>query len=173
MARALVGTEGTCVVILEAKIKLINNPPHRSLVALGFDDAFIAADHVPEILEVKPIALEGIEGSIIDGLRRKQAPHMDLLPEGHGFLLVEFGSDDPADSRAQTEQLMTRLRRLPETSGLRASTPRKNQGTSGRFAKQVREQRPLHRARPPNGKAGMMLLWRRKSWAPICVISAS
>ena len=39
---------------------------------------------------------KGFEGSIVDGLRKKGAPHLELLPEGRGILLVEFGSDDPA-----------------------------------------------------------------------------
>src|SRR6266850_2079587 len=32
VARALVGTEGTCAIVLEAKLKLIPSPPHRTLV---------------------------------------------------------------------------------------------------------------------------------------------
>src|SRR4029453_2208141 len=59
VARALVGTEGTCAIVLEAKLKLIPSPQHRALIALGYSDAFAAADHVPEILAFKPIGLEG------------------------------------------------------------------------------------------------------------------
>ena len=51
VARALVGTEGTCVNLLEAQVKLIKSPQHRALVGLGYKDAFAAADHVPEILK--------------------------------------------------------------------------------------------------------------------------
>jgi FAD/FMN-containing dehydrogenase/Fe-S oxidoreductase len=123
VARSLVGSEGTCVVVLEAKVRLIQDPPHRSLVVLGFDDAFIAADHVPQILEFAPIGLEGVEGSIIEGLRRKNTPHMDLLPEGHGFLLVEFGSDDAAVCHNRAEQLVAAMRRLPQAPGARIYTP--------------------------------------------------
>src|SRR5207302_430458 len=94
LARALVGTEGTCAIVLEAKLKLIHSPQHRVLVALGYEDAFHAADHVPEILQFEPIGLEGFEGSIVDGLRKKSAPNLELLPAGGGFLLVEFGADD-------------------------------------------------------------------------------
>ncbi|MGH9438551.1 MAG: FAD-binding oxidoreductase, partial [Terriglobia bacterium] len=86
VGRALVGTEGTCAMVLEAKVKLIHSPHHRVLVGLGYPDAFLAADHVPEILEFKPIGLEGFEGSIIDGLRKKKTPNLDLLPAGRGYL---------------------------------------------------------------------------------------
>src|SRR6185295_1815376 len=71
LARALVGTEGTCALILEAKLRLIESPQHRTLIGLGYKDAFEAADHVPEILEFEPIGLEGFEGAIVDGLRKK------------------------------------------------------------------------------------------------------
>ena len=54
VARALVGTEGTCAIVLEAKMRLIPSPQHRSLVGLGYADVFAAADHVPEILELPP-----------------------------------------------------------------------------------------------------------------------
>src|SRR5580704_4793353 len=71
VARALVGTEGTCVTVLEAKVRLIPSPQYRALVGIGYHDAFVAADHVPEILSFEPIGFEGFEGSIVDGLRRK------------------------------------------------------------------------------------------------------
>jgi FAD/FMN-containing dehydrogenase/Fe-S oxidoreductase len=110
VARALVGTEGTCAIVLEAKLKLIPSPQHRALVGIGYEDAFVAADHVPEILEYRPIGLEGLEGSIVDGLKQKGAPHVDLLPEGRGILLVEFGADDPSQSEAVAQKLLERLK---------------------------------------------------------------
>src|SRR5712691_8424299 len=93
VARALVGSEGTCVIVLEATLRLIASPQHRTLVGLGYPDAFAAADQVPEILQFKPIGLEGIEGNIIDGLHKKKAPNIELMPDGRGVLLVEFGLD--------------------------------------------------------------------------------
>jgi FAD/FMN-containing dehydrogenase/NAD-dependent dihydropyrimidine dehydrogenase PreA subunit len=110
VARALVGTEGTCVIVLEAKLKLIHSPQHITLVGLGYEDAFIAADHVPEVLEFQPIGLEGFEGSIVDGLKQKGAAHVDLLPDGRGILLVEFGSDDAAQSDAVARKLIERVK---------------------------------------------------------------
>src|ERR1700723_891565 len=113
VARALVGSEGTCVTVLEARLKLIHSPPHRALVGLGYNDAFLAADHVPEILNFHPIGLEGFEGSMVDGLAKKGAPNLDLLPEGRGYLLVEFGSDDPVQCQETAENLIEHIKRLP------------------------------------------------------------
>jgi FAD/FMN-containing dehydrogenase len=95
VARSLVGSEGTCAIVLDAKVTLVRSPQHRSLVGLGYADAFEAADHVPEILQFKPIGLEGFEGAMVDGLRTKGAANLELLPQGRGILLVEFGSDEP------------------------------------------------------------------------------
>jgi FAD/FMN-containing dehydrogenase/Fe-S oxidoreductase len=122
LARALVGTEGTCAVVLEARLRLIHSPQHRTLLALGYPDAFEAADHVPEILEFHPIGLEGFEGSIVEGLRKKGAPNLDLLPAGGGFLLVEFGSDDPREPESVAQKLLDRLKRLPNAPSTRLYT---------------------------------------------------
>jgi FAD/FMN-containing dehydrogenase/Fe-S oxidoreductase len=122
VARALVGTEGTCVTLLEAKVRLIPSPQHRVLVGLGYRDAFVAADHVPEILSLQPIGFEGFEGSIVDGLRRKGAPKLELLPAGNGIVLVEFGSDDPDHVRSLAQQLIDRLQRVPDPPTARLYT---------------------------------------------------
>jgi len=148
VARTLVGTEGTCVVVLEAKLKLIPSPPHRVLVALGYGDAFLAADHVPEILPFHPIGLEGFEGSIVDGLRRKGAPNLDLLPEGRGYLLVEFGADDPNDAKNLALQLIDRLQRAPNPPALRLYTDKE-----ARAVWQIRESGPRAAAFAPGAPA--------------------
>jgi len=115
VARALVGTEGTCAIVLEAKLSLIRSPRHRTLVGLGYPDAFSAADHVPQILELGPIGLEGFEGTMVDGLKSKGAPNLELLPDGRGILLVEFGSDEPHHSEALAAKLVDRLNRVSES----------------------------------------------------------
>jgi len=48
VARALVGTEGTCVTILEIIGNLVWNPPGRALLVLGYPDVFASGDHIPE-----------------------------------------------------------------------------------------------------------------------------
>jgi FAD/FMN-containing dehydrogenase/Fe-S oxidoreductase len=111
VARALVGSEGTCAIVLGATLRLIDSPQHRTL---GYPDSFAAADHVPAILESSPIGLEGFEGGIIDGLKHKAAPNLELLPAGRGILLVEYGSNDSAESRASAERLVETLSRLPD-----------------------------------------------------------
>ncbi len=108
VARALVGTEGTCATILSATLNLTASPPHRILTVLGFEDGFLAADAVPRVLEHKPIGLEGFDGLLLDFMRRKGLAIADLalLPSGRGFLLVEIGAWSAEDSQQKTEALV-------------------------------------------------------------------
>lgn len=105
VARALVGSEGTCVTVLEAELELVPSPPARTLVVLGYPSIFEAGDHVPAILAHGPIGLEGIDAMLIDNMKRKHMHPRDrkLLPDGKGWLMVEFGGDtrDEADGKAR------------------------------------------------------------------------
>jgi FAD/FMN-containing dehydrogenase/Fe-S oxidoreductase len=148
VARALVGTEGTCVVVLEAKVRLIHSPQHRTLLGIGYQDAFLAADHVPEILPFQPIGLEGFEGSIVDGLQKKGAPNLDLLPEGRGILLVEFGADDPEEARRRALELVERLKNVAAPPSSRLYTTKE-----ARAVWQIRESGPRAAAFAPGAPA--------------------
>ncbi len=108
VARALVGSEGTCATILSATLDLKDSPQHRRLVTLTFADQFIAADHVPQALAWKPIGLEGFDGLLIEMCRRKRLALDDLplLPPGGGHLLVEFGGWTVEDALAQAESFV-------------------------------------------------------------------
>jgi FAD/FMN-containing dehydrogenase/Fe-S oxidoreductase len=108
VARALVGSEGTCVTVVSATLNLRASPPHRVLTALAFPDAFLAADAVPAILEHKPIGLEGFDAMLVDFMRRKHLAEDDvkLLPPGGGYLLVEMGAWDAGEARALAEKLV-------------------------------------------------------------------
>src|SRR5687767_3765151 len=64
LARALVGSEGTCVTILEATVRLIEAPRAKALLVLGFSDIYGAADEVMDILDARPIGLEAIDDVI-------------------------------------------------------------------------------------------------------------
>src|SRR6185312_8283828 len=107
VARALVGTEGTCVIVLEATLELIPNPKERVLAVLGFPDIFQAADAVPQILRHKPIALEGMDEHLVDHMRTKHLHEEDLhfLPKGCGWLIVEFGGETKEQAGGQAEKL--------------------------------------------------------------------
>ena len=112
VAQALVGSEGTCVVILEAKVRLLDKPAAASLVVLGYKDVYEAGDHVPEIMRHKPIALEGMDDRLIADMKaiHLHPENVELLPEGGGWLLVEFGGASKADADAQARKMMDALK---------------------------------------------------------------
>jgi FAD/FMN-containing dehydrogenase/Fe-S oxidoreductase len=107
VARALVGSEGTCATVVAATLNLTNSPPFRVLTVLSFKDTFLAADVVPRALEFGPIGLEGFDGVLVDFMQRKNLAMSDvaLLPPGGGFLLVEMGAWDAAEAQAKAEAL--------------------------------------------------------------------
>src|SRR5579885_559501 len=113
VARALVGTEGTCVTVLEATTRLVYSPPARSLLVLGYPDAFSAGDHVMEVLAHGPVGLEGIDSRLVGYMRKKKLHPQDieLLPEGGGWLPVEFGGESKEESDERARRLMDELKR--------------------------------------------------------------
>ncbi|MDA8107639.1 MAG: FAD-binding oxidoreductase, partial [Betaproteobacteria bacterium] len=94
VARALVGSEGTCALTLRAEVRLVQSPPQRVLLVLGFPDIYAAGDVVPEILRAAPIACEGLDDKIVGGLRERRLKLEDVarLPAGRGWLMCEFGA---------------------------------------------------------------------------------
>jgi FAD/FMN-containing dehydrogenase/Fe-S oxidoreductase len=108
VARALVGTEGTCVTVLEATVELAENPPARALAMLGFPDVPTAADAVPTVLEHDPIGLEGLDALLVRNLEKKgqERAGRELLPPGGGWLMVEFGADEPGAAEAAARRLI-------------------------------------------------------------------
>jgi FAD/FMN-containing dehydrogenase len=72
LARALVGSEGTCATVVSATLNLTSSPPFRVLTVLAFPDPFLAADVVPRVLEFGPIGLEGFDGLLVEFMTRRE-----------------------------------------------------------------------------------------------------
>ena len=106
VARALVGTEGTCALTLAAKVRLVKSPAKRVVLVLGFEDIYVAGDAVPEYQSFNPIAIEGLDYKIIRGLQQRNLAkaEIDLLPPGNAWVVVEFGDDTLEGAVAQAEK---------------------------------------------------------------------
>src|SRR5271154_2236806 len=113
VARALVGSEGTCVTVLEATCRLVQSPPERVLLVVAYPDIYRCADHVPEIMAHKPIGLEGFDDLLVGYTRAKgiNSEGLALLPEGGGWLMVEFGAETALEAESQARALMQSLGR--------------------------------------------------------------
>ncbi|HEX2835873.1 MAG TPA: FAD-linked oxidase C-terminal domain-containing protein [Thermoanaerobaculia bacterium] len=103
VARALVGSESTCVLVLEATTKLVHSPPSRALVVAGYGSVYDAADDVTRVLAFGPIGLEGFDDLLVrDQQFKRMNPHgIALLPPGNGWLLVEFGGHTLEEAMAK------------------------------------------------------------------------
>jgi len=112
VAQALVGSESTCVMVLEATTRLVDSPPVRTLVVLGYPDIYSGCDHVPELLKHKPIGLEGFDDGLINDMRRKGMNSKDiaLFPDGKGWLIVEFGGKNKEETNKQAQDLVDALK---------------------------------------------------------------
>jgi FAD/FMN-containing dehydrogenase len=113
VAAALTGTEGTCVTVLEATLKLLPAPKARSLLVIGYQSIEDAGAHLMEILDTRPIACEGIDHTLF-----KQQQELDMhprelsqLPDGRAWAMVEFGGESKEDADDQARRLMARLKK--------------------------------------------------------------
>jgi len=111
VAHALVGTEGTCVLVLQAQAQLVHSPPARVLLVLGYADIYQAGDETAKVLSYGPIGLEGLDEQIVGDMRKKKLHLRDLplLPRGGGWLLVEFGGATAHEAGERARRLMAAL----------------------------------------------------------------
>jgi Fe-S oxidoreductase len=111
VARALVGTESTCVTVLRAKFKLTPALLRRTLVVVEYDELHEAAEHCMEIIEQwKPIGLEALDHELIEDqlIGGKHVSDIEELPRrdapDSAWLLVQFGADEPGESETTAER---------------------------------------------------------------------
>ncbi|WP_124055336.1 FAD-binding and (Fe-S)-binding domain-containing protein [Arcanobacterium ihumii] len=97
LARMIVGSEGTLVTVLRARLRLVPIAEAPMLVVLGYPDMPTAADHVPVILRHKPLAIEGIDAELVNVVRRAKGS-VPELPPGGGWLFIEVGAQEGEDA---------------------------------------------------------------------------
>ncbi|MDQ3927369.1 MAG: heterodisulfide reductase-related iron-sulfur binding cluster, partial [Actinomycetota bacterium] len=91
----------------------VYSPPARSLLMLGYPTIYEAGDHVPQILEHSPVGLEGIDDELIRNmqLRGMHPSDIPMLPEGKGWLLVEFGGETTEEAHGKAQKVMEELKK--------------------------------------------------------------
>ncbi|MDH6282183.1 FAD-binding and (Fe-S)-binding domain-containing protein [Prescottella agglutinans] len=94
VVRFLVGSEGTLGIVTRATVRLVRDPAHRVLVALGYDDIASAGDDSKAVLGFGPTACEGIDSRLVDVVRERRGPQaVPPLPRGAAWLFVEIAGD--------------------------------------------------------------------------------
>ncbi len=112
LARALVGSESTCVTILRAEVALLPEPTHEVLLLAGFADVAAAADRVPLVARYRPFILEGLDHRLIqyEIERRMNTVAIHDIPPAGGWLMVKLTGDSVEQARERTEEVLAALR---------------------------------------------------------------
>ncbi len=112
VARALVGSESTLATVLRAEIGLVDVPRCRSLVVLGYPDIADAADIVPLVIRHEPLAVEGLDDTLISLEREEHlaGEAIDKLPAGAGWLMIQFGGASKEEVEAKAHTLIGQVR---------------------------------------------------------------
>lgn len=110
VARALVGSEGTCAVVTAVTVSLVDEAPSTSMIIAGYADIVDAARDVPVLLRHRPTAVEGVDEVIVKTMRaRRGADSVADLPDGHAWLFIEVDETD-RESTARAAALEKDLR---------------------------------------------------------------
>ncbi len=109
------GTEGTCVTVTEATLRLVPSPPFRTLTVCGFPDIFTAGDRVAFCNTHGPIALEGLDGSMFEYMHDKgmSTASRAMFPDANAWLIVEFGGDTKQQANQRADALMEAFEARP------------------------------------------------------------
>lgn len=108
VTRMLVGSEGTLGILTGATVRLVTDPAHRVLVALGYPGFVEAGYDTPTVLRFGPTACEGLDSRIVDVVRERRGPGaVPPLPRGRAWLFVEFSGGD-RDEALERARALTR-----------------------------------------------------------------
>ncbi|HJQ03401.1 MAG TPA: FAD-linked oxidase C-terminal domain-containing protein [Jatrophihabitans sp.] len=107
LARFLAGTEGTLAVITEAEVRLVEQARFTALAVLAYADMPTAADAVPTLLPLRPLALEGMDARLVEVLRSRRGPGaVPELPTGGGWLFIETGGQSQQEAIDAAQQIV-------------------------------------------------------------------
>lgn len=112
LARALVGSEGTCVTVLSATLSLAPVPASLALVVVGFVDDVAAADAVPLILPNRPLTVEGMNRELVAQYIANKPDGAEVasqLPTGAAWLFLEVGGDDELEASSRSAKIAADL----------------------------------------------------------------
>lgn len=154
VARALVGTEGTCVTALEITLMLTPAMLKRVTVVVQYDELPDAASHIPEIMEWKPIGLEAVDHELFEDEKLEHMSEKALkeLPRsGKGsWLLIQFGSDTDDEALDVAKRFQDWLVHKKHYAGDRVKVFESDQ--TSKLIWKVREGGLGATAFPPDGK---------------------
>ncbi len=108
MARLVIGSEGTLLTILEAKVRLCRRPRATALDVIHYRDMQEALECSQAILETGPHAVELTDKMILDLARGniEQSQRMGFVQgDPEAILIVEYAGESEAEVRAKVDRL--------------------------------------------------------------------
>ena len=108
MARLVVGSEGTLLTIVEAKMRLVRRPPKTALDVIHYRDLQEALESSQAILETGPYAVELTDKMILDLARAniEQSRRMGFVQgDPAAILIVEYAGESDGEVRSKVEAL--------------------------------------------------------------------
>jgi Fe-S oxidoreductase/FAD/FMN-containing dehydrogenase len=114
LARVVVGSEGTLLTIVEAKVRLVRRPKATALDVIHYRDIQEALESSQAILETGPYAVELTDKLIMDLAREniEQRARMGFVQGDPGaILMVEYAGESDAEVKAKVEALEARRAR--------------------------------------------------------------
>jgi FAD/FMN-containing dehydrogenase/Fe-S oxidoreductase len=144
MARLVVGSEGTLLNVVEAKVRVVERPKKTALVVVHYRDIQEALESSQDILETGPYSVEMTDKMILDLARAnfEISQRMGFIQGDPAVILgVEYAGESDAEVRGKVEAL----------ESLRA---RRRFGYAAHIAYDPDEQRAIWKLR----KAGLGLL---------------
>jgi FAD/FMN-containing dehydrogenase/Fe-S oxidoreductase len=111
VARVVVGSEGTLLTVLEAKVRLVKRPRATALDVIHYRDIQEALESSQSILETDPYAVELTDKVILDLARNniEQSKRMAFVNGDPGaILIVEYAGETEAEVRSKVEALEIR-----------------------------------------------------------------
>jgi FAD/FMN-containing dehydrogenase len=119
LTQILVGSEGTLAVTLEAKLKLTPLPGAVATALLYFRDLDSLGPGVLQALRHDPSAVEALDRSFLDLVRRAGQPEVQSLPaDTEAVLIVELEGEDPAELSGGLDRLAADLVRSGLAAGI-------------------------------------------------------
>ena len=165
-----------CVTILEATLPAGAQPAGAVAAGARLPDVAIAGDHVPEILEHRPIGLEGIDDRLLEDMKQKGTHHVNLinlLPPGKRLAAGRVRRRDQAGADDQARRLHGRACGDDgDLVDVEALPDKKEEQLSGRSRGRPRRHACVP-ASPTPGPAGRIPPCRPSRSAPTCATSAS
>src|SRR5207253_7537193 len=114
VARLIVGSEGTLVTLLEAKVRLVRRPRATALDVIHYRDLQEALESSQAILETGPYAVELTDKMLLDLAREniEQSQRMGFVQgDPAAILIVEYAGDSETEVRAKVAELEARRAR--------------------------------------------------------------